>query len=118
MNTVLKKLYPHALTTEMSTRLSNSILIGDIFGVRFLSLTSSPAELTGRCCSLDCAVIGERLSLRARVRPDGRLGRRWGIVGCTFFLVAGVTLATAAHGKTPTGMLWMVVVSAHGSRSA
>ena len=118
MNTVLKKLYPHALTTEMSTRLSNSILIGDIFGVRFLSLTSSPAELTGRCCFLDCAVIGERLCLRASARPDGRLGRRWGIVGCTFCLVAGVTLATAAHGKTPTGMLWMVVVSAHGSRSA
>nr|XP_019013164.1 uncharacterized protein I206_02661 [Kwoniella pini CBS 10737]OCF51945.1 hypothetical protein I206_02661 [Kwoniella pini CBS 10737] len=80
-NTVMAKLYPHALTTTMKTRLSNSILIGDIFGMLLFGL---------------CA---------------DRLGRRWGIVGCTFFLVLGVTLATAAHGKSPTGMLWMIVIA-------
>ncbi|WRT66789.1 uncharacterized protein IL334_003752 [Kwoniella shivajii] len=80
-NTVMAKLYPKALTTTMKARLSNSILIGDIFGMLLFGL---------------CA---------------DRLGRRWGIVGCTFFLVLGVTLATAAHGTTPTGMLWMIVVA-------
>ncbi|ODO09632.1 hypothetical protein I350_01843 [Cryptococcus amylolentus CBS 6273] len=79
-NTVMAKLYPSALNTTMKTRLSNSILIGDIFGM----------ILFGLCAD--------------------RLGRRWGIVGCTFFLVLGVTLATAAHGSTETGMLWMIVV--------
>ncbi|OCF38547.1 hypothetical protein I317_07681 [Kwoniella heveanensis CBS 569] len=80
-NTVMAKLYPHDLTTTMKTRISNSILIGDIFGMLLFGL---------------CA---------------DRLGRRWGIIGCTFFLVLGVTLATAAHGKSIQGMLWMIVVS-------
>ncbi|KAK4688669.1 hypothetical protein P7C73_g1427, partial [Tremellales sp. Uapishka_1] len=80
MNPVLAKLYPHALTTSMKTRLSNSILIGDIFGMLLFGVCSD------------------------------RIGRRWGIIGCTAFLVVGVTIATAAHGATPTGMLWMMVV--------
>ncbi|KIY36106.1 hypothetical protein I305_01685 [Cryptococcus gattii E566] len=79
-NTVMAKLYPTALDSTMKTRLSNSILIGDIFGM----------VLFGLCAD--------------------RLGRRWGIVGCTFFLVLGVTLATAAHGKSEIGMLWMIVI--------
>ncbi|KAL0247457.1 hypothetical protein I308_104496 [Cryptococcus tetragattii IND107] len=79
-NTVMAKLYSTALDSTMKTRLSNSILIGDIFGM----------VLFGLCAD--------------------RLGRRWGIVGCTFFLVLGVTLATAAHGKSEIGMLWMIVI--------
>ncbi|AAW44414.1 metabolite transporter, putative [Cryptococcus deneoformans JEC21] len=79
-NTVMAKLYPTALNSTMKTRLSNSILIGDIFGM----------ILFGLCAD--------------------RLGRRWGIIGCTFFLVLGVTLATAAHGKSEVGMLWMIVI--------
>ncbi|WVO24078.1 uncharacterized protein IAS62_005442 [Cryptococcus decagattii] len=79
-NTVMAKLYPIALDSPMKTRLSNSILIGDIFGM----------VLFGLCAD--------------------RLGRRWGIVGCTFFLVLGVTVATAAHGKSQIGMLWMIVI--------
>ncbi|WVW85152.1 hypothetical protein I302_107190 [Kwoniella bestiolae CBS 10118] len=80
-NTVMSKLYPKVMTATMKARLSNSILIGDIFGMLLFGL---------------CA---------------DRLGRRWGIIGCTFFLVLGVTLATAAHGKSPNGMLWMIVVA-------
>lgn len=98
-NTVMAKLYPTALDSTMKTRLSNSILIGDIFGVSFdfcsifsvwQSLQSLQMVLFGLCAD--------------------RLGRRWGIVGCTFFLVLGVTLATAAHGKSEIGMLWMIVI--------
>ena len=71
------------MTTEMRTRLSNSRLIGDIIGMLLFGLASD------------------------------RIGRRWGIVGCTLLLVGGVVLATAAHGRTIDGMLWMMVVSVH-----
>lgn len=33
MNTVLAKLYPKQLTASVKTRLSNSILVGDVFGM-------------------------------------------------------------------------------------
>jgi MFS family permease len=80
-NTVLTALYPAEMTTEMKTRLTNSLLIGDIFGMLFFGIAAD------------------------------RIGRRWGIIGCTVLLVGGVILATAAHGKTVDGMLWMMVVS-------
>lgn len=80
-NTVLSVLYPVEMTTEMKTRLSNSLLIGDIIGMLAFGLASD------------------------------RIGRRWGIIGCTLLLVGGVVLATAAHGTSVTGMLWMMVVS-------
>ncbi|KAI8288341.1 hypothetical protein K4K60_011133 [Colletotrichum sp. SAR11_57] len=38
MNTVLAKLYPKQMTSEVKTRLSNSILIGDIFGMLIFGL--------------------------------------------------------------------------------
>lgn len=76
------QLYPAQMTIEMRTRLSNSLLIGDIIGMLVFGLLSD------------------------------RIGRRWGIVGCTLLLVGGVLLATAAHGRSIDGMLWMMVVSA------
>ncbi|KAH8647395.1 major facilitator superfamily domain-containing protein [Xylariales sp. PMI_506] len=80
MNTVLAKLYPAQLTTDVKTRLSNSILIGDIFGM----------ILFGLCID--------------------RFGRRLGILLTTLFLVLGIVMATAAHGATIEGMLWMMVI--------
>lgn len=68
------------MTTQMKTRLTNSLLVGDIFGMLFFGIAAD------------------------------RIGRRWGIIGCTVLLVGGVVLATAAHGKTVDGMLWMMVV--------
>ncbi|GJC77427.1 glycerophosphoinositol permease 1 [Colletotrichum liriopes] len=38
MNTVLAKLYPKQMTNEVKTRLSNSILVGDIFGMLIFGL--------------------------------------------------------------------------------
>ncbi|KAK7039237.1 hypothetical protein VNI00_010142 [Paramarasmius palmivorus] len=81
MNPILSKLYPDAATTEMKTRLSNSILIGEVFGM----------ILFGLCID--------------------RWGRKMGIIATTAFLVFGIVLATAAHGTTPTGMLWMMVIA-------
>lgn len=40
-----------------------------------------------------------------------RLGRRTGIVFATLFLVLGIILATAAHGKDQLGMFWMMIVA-------
>ncbi|KAM5369677.1 hypothetical protein ACJZ2D_008936 [Fusarium nematophilum] len=80
MNTVLAKLYPKQMTTEVKTRLSNSILIGDIFGML----------LFGLCID--------------------RFGRRVGIFLTTFFLVLGIIIATASHGASVEGMFWMMVI--------
>lgn len=80
MNTVLAKLYPKQMTAEVKTRLSNSILIGDVFGMLFFGL----------CID--------------------RFGRRVGIVLTTLLLVLGIIIATASHGTTVEGMFWMMVV--------
>ncbi|KAI8165076.1 Glycerophosphoinositol permease 1 [Colletotrichum sp. SAR 10_70] len=80
MNTVLAKLYPKQMTSEVKTRLSNSILIGDIFGMLIFGL----------CID--------------------RFGRKVGIVLTTFFLVLGIVIATAAHGTSVEGMFWMMVI--------
>ncbi|KAK2055599.1 MFS general substrate transporter [Colletotrichum caudatum] len=80
MNAVLTKLYPKQMTSEVKTRLSNSILIGDIFGML----------LFGLCID--------------------RFGRKVGIVMTTLFLVMGIVIATAAHGVTVEGMFWMMVI--------
>ncbi|KAK8109242.1 glycerophosphoinositol permease 1 [Apiospora sp. TS-2023a] len=80
MNTVLAKLYPKQMTAEVKTRLSNSILIGDVFGMLFFGL----------CID--------------------RFGRRVGIILTTLLLVFGIIIATASHGTTVEGMFWMMVV--------
>lgn len=40
-----------------------------------------------------------------------RQGRRTGIVLATLFLIIGVVLATASHGKDQLGMFWMMIVA-------
>lgn len=40
-----------------------------------------------------------------------RLGRRTGIVFATIFLILGIILATAAHGKDQLGLFWMMIVA-------
>ncbi|KAF8875689.1 major facilitator superfamily domain-containing protein [Mucidula mucida] len=67
--------------SQMKSRLSNSILVGDVVGMIFFGL----------CID--------------------RWGRKLGIIATTAFLVFGIILATASHGTTPTGMLWMMVVA-------
>ncbi|KAK9319082.1 major facilitator superfamily domain-containing protein [Lipomyces orientalis] len=81
MQTVMAKLYPKQLTSSIKTRLSNSILVGEVIGML----------LFGLCID--------------------RFGRRIGIIATTIFLVFGIVLSTAAHGNTVTGMFWMMIVS-------
>ncbi|WQF77056.1 Putative major facilitator, sugar transporter, major facilitator superfamily [Colletotrichum destructivum] len=80
MNTVLAKLYPKQMTNTIKTRLSNSILVGDIFGMLIFGL----------CID--------------------KFGRRVGIILTTLFLVLIIVIATAAHGTSVEGMFWMMVI--------
>ncbi|KAL1857578.1 hypothetical protein VTK73DRAFT_8032 [Phialemonium thermophilum] len=80
MYPILSQLYPEAFTSDIKTRLSNALLVGGIVGILFFGW------------AID------------------RLGRRTGIFWSTFFLVLGVVLTTAAHGTTPRGLFWMMVV--------
>jgi MFS family permease len=66
-------LYKDGISKEIKTRLSNSYLIGEIFGMLFFGMIID------------------------------RLGRRTGIVFATIFLILGIVLATAAHGVTQLG---------------
>jgi stage III sporulation protein SpoIIIAA len=63
------------MSSTIKSRLSNSYLIGEIFGMLFFGVLID------------------------------RLGRRTGIVAATAFLVLGVVLATAAHGKSNLGYI-------------
>jgi MFS family permease len=40
-----------------------------------------------------------------------KLGRRTGIVFATMFLILGIILATASHGKDQLGLFWMMIVA-------
>ncbi|OJJ54358.1 hypothetical protein ASPSYDRAFT_81990 [Aspergillus sydowii CBS 593.65] len=74
-------IYPNTMSSDIKSRLSNSFLIGEIFGMIFFG-----------------ALID-------------RLGRRTGVVAATLFLVLGVALAAAAHGTSELGMFWMMIIS-------
>ena len=77
----LKHSYPDGISSTIKTRLSNSYLIGEIFGMLFFGVTID------------------------------RLGRRTGIVFATFFLIFGIILATASHGVNQLGVFWMMIVA-------
>ncbi|KAK4920761.1 hypothetical protein LTR49_011664 [Elasticomyces elasticus] len=81
MNPLFSELYKDAgFGSTIKTRLSNSYLIGEIFGMLFFGFLID------------------------------RIGRRTGIIFATLFLVLGVIIATAAHGTTPLGMFWMMII--------
>ncbi|EMC91895.1 hypothetical protein BAUCODRAFT_78869 [Baudoinia panamericana UAMH 10762] len=80
MNALFPVLYKGAFSSTIKTRLSNSYLIGEIFGMLFFGYTID------------------------------KLGRRTGIIFATLFLVLGIVIATAAHGTSQLGMFWMMIV--------
>ncbi|KAG9240525.1 major facilitator superfamily transporter [Calycina marina] len=80
VNVLFKKEYPKEYTPVVSTRVSNALLIGEIFG-----------QITvGLICDY--------------------LGRKVAIVTTTLMIVLGGILATAADGLTINGMFWMLTV--------
>ena len=68
--------YPNGISSTIKTRLSNSYLIGEIFGMLTFGFVID------------------------------KLGRRTGIVFATCFLILGIILATAAHGESHLGCVY------------
>lgn len=81
MEPLFSDLYKEGMSSTIKTRLSNSYLIGEIFGMLFFGW------------AID------------------KMGRRTGIIFATLFLVLGIVLATAAHGTSQLGMFWMMIVA-------
>jgi MFS family permease len=69
--------YVNGMSSTIKSRLSNSYLIGEIFGMLFFGVLID------------------------------RIGRRTGVVAATAFLILGVVLATASHGKSELGYLFL-----------
>ncbi|KAJ6502179.1 major facilitator superfamily domain-containing protein [Mycena sanguinolenta] len=80
MNLLFADLFPSALTPTMKTRISNSFFIGEIVGMLFFG-----------------SIID-------------RIGRKSGVVLTTSTLILGIILSAAAHGGSPNGLLWMLLV--------
>ncbi|KFY33666.1 hypothetical protein V494_07426 [Pseudogymnoascus sp. VKM F-4513 (FW-928)] len=81
MQPLFADLYPDGISSTIKTRLSNSYLIGEIFGMLFFGVLIDKA------------------------------GRRTGIFFATIFLIIGIVLATASHGKDQLGLFWMMIVA-------
>lgn len=75
------------MTSKINSRLSNSYLIGELFGMPFFGVLID------------------------------RVGRKTGIVAATAFLILGVVLATAAHGITELGWVKSVAIAHSGIKS-
>ncbi|KID72118.1 Glycerophosphoinositol permease 1 [Metarhizium brunneum] len=80
-NVLFKKEYPNEYTPQVSTRVSNALLVGEILGQVVVGLT----------CDY--------------------MGRKTAIIMTTLLIVLGGILATASHGVTIDGMFWMLTVS-------
>ncbi|KHN94539.1 Major facilitator superfamily domain, general substrate transporter [Metarhizium album ARSEF 1941] len=80
-NVLFKKEYPREYTPQVSTRVSNALLVGEILGQVLVGLT----------CDY--------------------MGRKTAIIATTLLIVIGGILATASHGVTIDGMFWMLTVS-------
>ncbi|THH33504.1 hypothetical protein EUX98_g622 [Antrodiella citrinella] len=79
-NVIFKKLYPAEYTSSVSTRVSNSLLVGAVIGQIFVGLVCD------------------------------RIGRKVALVFTTLLIVIGAILGTAAHGAhgSVTGLFWFL----------
>lgn len=80
-NPIFKLLYPAVYNSTVSTRVSNSLLVGEVIG----------QVVVGLICD--------------------RIGRKTAMVGTTLLIVIGGILCTAATAPTPQGMFWMMTVA-------
>ncbi|THH10148.1 hypothetical protein EW145_g1533 [Phellinidium pouzarii] len=77
-NVVLKKLYPIAYTSSISTRVSNALLVGEVIGQVFVGLICD------------------------------RIGRKAALVSTTLLIIIGGIIGTASHGAkgSVNGFFW------------
>ncbi|KAK0384865.1 hypothetical protein NLU13_7343 [Sarocladium strictum] len=87
-NVLLGKEYPKEYTADVSTRVSNSLLVGQIIGMIVIGLT----------CDY--------------------MGRKAAIVATTTLIVLGGILATASNGVTVSGLFWMMTYPASSTSAS
>jgi hypothetical protein len=138
-NVVFGILYKGTYTSEVSTRVSNSLTVGTILGQIIIGLLcdlkvrestwSIPLALSSFLIS-SCILFRRLLPLSASRRLLGvsiaiaktdltsslnllRKGRKWGIVISTVCIVVGIILSTGAHGAhgSTVGLFWFLTVS-------
>lgn len=80
-NVLFRTEYPKEYTSDVSTRVSNALLVGEVLGQVVIGVT----------CDY--------------------MGRKTAIVLTTMLIVVGGILATASHGVTIDGMFWMLTIS-------
>ncbi|KAG2366642.1 hypothetical protein BDR07DRAFT_466984 [Suillus spraguei] len=82
-NVIFKQLYPKVYTSTVSTRVSNSLLVGAVLGQVFVGLICD------------------------------RVGRKVALVSTTLLIVIGATLGTAAHGAhgSAQGLFWFLTIA-------
>ncbi|KAI0361268.1 MFS Git1p-like glycerophosphoinositol permease [Trametes cingulata] len=82
-NVVFKKLYPKDYTSDVSTRVSNALLVGAVLG----------QVSVGLLCD--------------------RIGRKAALVATTVLIIIGATIGTAAHGAhgSVQGLFWCLTVA-------
>jgi MFS family permease len=96
---VFKRLYPEDYTPEVSTRVSNALLVGLCTYIRLCSAKALPLRSLG-------AIIGQ---LFVGLVCD-RIGRKVALIFTTLLIVLGATLCTAAHGAhgSAKGLFWFL----------
>lgn len=100
LKVVFKTLYPNDYTADVSTRVSNSLLVGKNHLFLFHHFPSK--NHAG-------AIIGQ---VTVGLICD-RIGRKAALVITTALIVLGATLATAAHGAggSAAGLFWFLTVA-------
>ncbi|KAM0265690.1 hypothetical protein ACHAQJ_000124 [Trichoderma viride] len=74
-------IYPDDLTDSIYSHLINAFLIGPIIGMLFFGVIVD------------------------------QLGRKTGAVATTILLILGIVMSVAAHGASPKGLLWMLIIA-------
>ena len=95
---VFKRLYPKDYTSDVSTRVSNALLVGLCIFPRLCFTKALPFRLG--------AIIGQ---LFVGLVCD-RVGRKVALIFTTLIIVLGATLGTAAHGAhgSAKGLFWFL----------
>lgn len=100
VNLFLTKIYGDAIfTSELKSRLSYSMFVGAIVGQ--VGKLADPYVIIQICQHI---YKGFGLVI-------DRVGRKIGLVSTTFLVILGATLCAASSGTSPTGLIWMMIIS-------
>ena len=103
---VFKQLYPKDYTLDVSTRVSNALLVGQCAGCPRFGVALCETDVLGLFSG---AVLGQ---VSVGLLCD-RIGRKAALVATTLLIVIGATLGTAAHGAhgSVQGLFWFLTIA-------